>query len=72
MNDERDASMRVLASRFSEVAQGTPVHESVGAAALFIVCLADQVPPESNEAFRAMCAAKLQQVADLIKPKDPA
>lgn len=70
MNEDRDAAMRNLAMRFSQTAHGVPLSDSVGAAALFIVCLADQVPPAEEAAFRARCAEKLRAVADLLSPKE--
>lgn len=62
---ERDAAIRELAGRFSQVAAGQPLDISVAAAALFIVAQADHANCTS---FNAYVAKQLRRVANLYPP----
>lgn len=63
--EQRDATMRDLAHKFSVTALGTPLDVTVGGVVLFIVAQCEHV---KDPEFDKYVAAKLRAVADVLTP----
>lgn len=63
---ENDAAICAAATAISVAAEGVPMHVGVGAAALYIVMLSEQL---SCKDFDQKLAEKLRRVADLLDPQ---
>jgi hypothetical protein len=64
---DTDTQIQRLSMEISQTCAGAPLHVSVGAATLFLVCQID-LPPD-NQAFAKLTAQKLRMVADIIDPE---